>query len=93
MLVFFDVCRESLCELVGAGSALHAATNARKTLDSLGYGVASYERGNALGVAVATANKANLSNNAILNCNFNSAGADSLCCVSKTIHVFIFLSV
>ena len=92
MLILLEIFGECFCKLIGARGALHAATNARKALDCLGYRVALYKSRNALGVAVATANVANLCNNAVLNSDFDGARTNALCCVGKTIHSFIILS-
>ena len=92
MLFVCKIFGEGFCKLIGARGALHAATNARKALDGFGYGVTLYKCCNALRVAVATANVANLCNNAVLNSDFDSARTNALCCVGKTIHSFIFLS-
>ena len=72
---------KSLCELIGAGGASGAAFRALKAFDDIGCLHTLDELGDALGVAVASADELNGIDHAVGNLHLDLTGASTLGCV------------
>ena len=86
MLFLIEIFSKSQSELIGAGGAFKAATNAAKTLDGILYLHSLDECGNALGVAGAATVVCHLLDDTVLHGNVNTAGANAPSGISEAIH-------
>ena len=86
MLFVLDIFVECLRELIGAGSALKAATDAGKTLDGIVYVHADQKSGNALGIAGTSAVEGHLLDDLVFNVDFDCSGANALGAISDVFH-------
>ena len=89
MLLLCQICLESLRELIGAGGAFKAATNARKTLDGFLYLHASDQRGNALGVARASAVILHVLDDAVFDIDIDHSGANTSGLIGQMFHTYL----
>ena len=86
MLLFCEICLESLRQLIGAGGALKAATNALQALDGVCDLHALDQGGNALGIAGATAVVLNALNDIAFNVDLDHSGANTLGLIVDVFH-------
>ena len=86
MLLFCEICLECLRQLIGARRAFEAATNALQALDGVRDLHAFDQRGNALGIARATAVVLNVCDHTVFNINVNHSGANALGLISNGFH-------
>ena len=92
MLFVLDIFVECLRELIGAGSALKAATDAGKTLDGIVYVHAGQKSGNALGIAGTSAVIFRRDQFVTLHLEFDVRGAGALILVHISLCHIVSLS-